>query len=138
MPTAPLPEVAGAPELAFADGLPGFPGPRRFTLERWGGDNSPFSILQCLEDPSLRFVVVPPGAFFPDYEPVLSDEDTARLQVHRAEDAIVLVIVTLGERADDATANLLGPVVVNRHTLAAAQIVLTGQDLPTRRRLSAA
>ncbi|MEX2658113.1 MAG: flagellar assembly protein FliW [Acidimicrobiales bacterium] len=123
------------PAVTFGDGLPGFPAARRFSLERWGGDDSPFSVLQSLDDEALRFVVVPPDTFFPDYAPVLDDGDADRLGLAEPEDAIVLVVVSLGERVEDATANLLGPVVVNRHTLAAAQVVLSGQDLPARRRL---
>lgn len=120
-----------AAELHFADGLPGFPDAHRFTLVRWGGEGSPFSVLQSLEG-ELRFVVVPPALFFPDYEPELAGDDAARLGLDDPESAILLVVVSLGERAEDATANLLGPVVINRHTMEAAQVVLSGQDLPTR------
>jgi flagellar assembly factor FliW len=119
-------------ELHFDDGIPGFPDHRRFTLSRWGGDDSPFSLLESVDDDSLRFVVVPPEVFFPTYAPMLSDDDAARLGLSQAEDAIVLVVVTLGDAAVDATANLLGPVVINRHTLAGAQVVLTSQELSTR------
>lgn len=119
-------------ELHFDDGLPGFPEHRRFSLVRWGDETSPFSLLESLDGDALRFVVVPPALFFPEYAPVLSDEDAARLGLEGADDAIVLVVVSLGERPADATANLLGPVIVNRHTLAAGQVVLTGQDVPTR------
>jgi flagellar assembly factor FliW len=131
-----MPAATDAPpslrELHFDDGLPGFPGNRRFTLTRWGDEDSPFSVLQDLDDGGLRFVVVPPELFFPTYAPVLTDDDAARLELRVPEDAIVLVVVTLGDRPADATANLLGPIVVNRHSLAAAQVVLTGQELPTR------
>lgn len=131
----PAPAVDAATELRelhFGDGLPGFPDRHRFTLARWGGDDSPFSLLEAVDDPSLRFVVVPPEVFFPSYAPVLGDDDVERLSLSGADDAIVLVVVTLGDEPADATANLLGPLVVNRHTLAAAQVVLTGQDQPTR------
>lgn len=131
-----MPATADAPaalhELSFDDGLPGFPGQRRFTLAPWGGEDSPFSILQDVDDDELRFVVVPPEAFFPAYAPVLTDDDAERLGLEEADDAIVLVVVTLGARASDATANLLGPVIINRHTLAAAQVVLAGQDASTQ------
>lgn len=127
-----------APTVTFGDGLPGFPAARRFSLERWGGDDSPFSVLQSLDDEALRFVVVPPDPFFPDYAPVLDEDDADRLGIAESEDVIVLLVVNLGERVKDATANLLGPVIVNRHTLAAAQVVLSGQDLPTRRPLVSA
>lgn len=131
-----MPAPADAPpslrELHFEDGLPGFPGERRFTLTRWGGEDSPFSILQDVDDDAVRFVVVPPEVFFPDYAPVLSDDDAARLDLQGPEDAIVLVVVTLRATPAEATANLLGPVVINRHTLAGAQVVLAAQELPTR------
>src|SRR6478752_5397056 len=122
------PSVLEAPadtaELIFESGLPGFPDTRRFTLVRWGDEDSPFSIMRSLDHDGLEFVVVPPMVFFPDYEPELDDTTAARLDLDQAEDAIVLVMVTLGQRATDATANLLGPIVVNRHTRRAAQAVL--------------
>lgn len=137
-----MPAATDAPasvrELHFDDGLPGFPGRRRFTLDRWGGDDSPFSILQDVDDDALRFVVVPPQVFFPSYAPVLGDDDASRLELTEPDDAIVLVVVTLGATPAEATANLLGPVVINRHTLTGAQLVLAGQDLPTRAPLVAA
>lgn len=124
--------------ITFGDGLPGFPAARRFSLQRRGGDDSPFSVLQSLDDDALCFVVVPPDAFFPDYAPELEDGDAERLGLTEADDAIVLLVVSLGARAEEATANLLGPVVVNRHTLAAAQVVLRGRDLPARQPLVSA
>ena len=120
-------------ELLFESGLPGFPDAHRFTLIRWGDDDSPFSIMRSLDHEGLEFVVVPPMVFFPDYEPELDDATAERLELERGEDAIVLAMVTLGEHAADATANLLGPIVVNRHTNHAAQAVLanSGYELRT-------
>lgn len=137
MPVTTVPEsTTEVGALHFADGIPGFPDAHGFTLVQWGGEGSPFSLLQSIDEEGLRFVVVPPELFFPDYAPVLSDDDAARLGLEYADDAIVLVVVTLGERPEDATANLLGPIVINRHSLAAAQVVLTGQDLSTRQPLT--
>jgi flagellar assembly factor FliW len=50
----------------------------------------------------------------------------------------VLLIVTVAEDVTRSTANLLAPVVVNARTLAAEQVVLTGQDFPLRAPLIAA
>lgn len=121
------------PELRFPAGLPGFPDAHRFALVRWGGDDSPFSLLRSVEDPDLAFILVPPAPFFPEYAPELDDDTVERLGLHHADDALVLVMVTVGERAADATANLLAPVVVNRRTREAAQVVLvgSGHDLRT-------
>lgn len=119
--------------LLFETGLPGFAEARRFELVRWGAEDSPFSILRSVEHEGLEFVVVPPAVFFPDYEPEIDDATVTRLAIADPADVILLVMLTLGDRAADATANLLGPIVVNRHTRRAAQAVLanSGYELRT-------
>jgi flagellar assembly factor FliW len=123
---------AGTTELLFESGLPGFSDAHRFTLVRWGDDESPFSIMRSLDHEGLEFVVIPPIAFFPDYEPELDDSTVERLELESAGDAVVLAMVTLGDRAADATANLLGPIVVNRHSRRAAQAVLVNSEYDLR------
>lgn len=118
------------PELRFAAGLPGFPEAHRFALVRWG-DTGPFSVLRSLDVDALEFLVVPPNLFFPDYAPELDNVAATRLRLDDADDALLLVVVTLGDRAEDATANLMAPIVVHRATLEAAQVVLdrSGYDV---------
>ena len=120
------------PELHFAAGIPGFADAKRFTLVWWGDESSPFSILSCLDDPALEFLVVPPLAFFPLYAPEIDDDTVERLGIETADDVILLVIVTTGEDALEATANLLAPIVINRHTRQATQAVLADGDHPLR------
>lgn len=124
------------PELHFAGGLPGFPDARRFVLVRIGDDASPFSLLRSLdEDTQLEFVVTHPGLFFPDYEPEIDDDTANRLELKSADDALLLVIVTVADPVAASTANLLGPIVVNRHTRAAAQAILGSSGYATREAL---
>ena len=132
----PAPTASELSELQFPFGLPGFPGARRFALVRWGDENSPFSVLADLDDEGVRFLVVPPTCFFPDYEPELDDATVAKAGLTSAEEALILVIVTLGDTAQDATANLLGPIVVNLRTLEGVQAVLATSDYGTRVRLA--
>lgn len=124
--------VEEIPELRFAAGIPGFPEAKRFTLVWWGDESSPFSILASLDQAGLEFLVVPPLAFFPMYAPEIDDDLVERLGIETADDVILLVIITTGEDAADATANLLAPIVVNRHTREAAQAVLTDGEYPLR------
>ena len=119
------------PSLHFAQGLPGFPEAHEFVLVRLDDAGTVFS-LRSSEDESLRFLAVPPGLFFPDYAPELPDEAVAALALESADDAMVLLLVTCESGLEDATANLLAPVVVNVRTRGAAQVVLTGTDLPLR------
>jgi flagellar assembly factor FliW len=124
------------PELRFASGLPGFPDVRRFVLVRLGDELSPFSVLRSLDDGTdLEFVVTHPGLFFPDYEPEIDDDTAQRLELKSGDDALLLVIVTVADPGAASTANLLGPIVVNRHTRAAAQAVLGNSGYATREAL---
>jgi flagellar assembly factor FliW len=127
---------AELPELSFASGLPGFPDARRFVLVRLGDELSPFSVLRGLDDGvDLEFVVTHPGLFFPDYAPEIDDDTADRLELKSADDALLLVIVTVTDPVGASTANLLGPIVVNRHTRVAAQAVLGASGFNTREAL---
>jgi flagellar assembly factor FliW len=124
--------AADVPELVFATGLPGFPGERRFALVRWGAFEGPYSLMVDLENPEVRFLVMPPYVFFPDYVVDLDDAIAAKIHLDKAEDCLLLVIVTLGSTAEDATANLLGPVVINLQTREGMQAVLAESGYSTR------
>jgi flagellar assembly factor FliW len=126
------------PVLRFAAGLPGFAGAHRFALVESFGPESPFAMLRSIDDPDLAFVVAHPTPFFPGYAIDLDDAEVDGLGLRRAEDAIVLLIVTLGETLEDSTANLLGPIVVNRGTGEAMQVVLPAGGTATKTPLLAA
>jgi flagellar assembly factor FliW len=129
---------ADIPELHFRAGLPGFPGERRFALVRWGTHEGPYSVLVDLDDTDIRFLVAPPGLFFPNYAVDLDDQSVEILDLSDSTEALVLMIVTLGERPQDATANLLGPVVINTRTHEGLQVVLPEAGYSTKVPLLAA
>ena len=118
------------PVLHFAGGMAGFPDTEAYRLREVEGAG-PLFLLTSVDDDGPEFVVVPPSAFFPDYAPVIDDESCARLALTDADDAVVLVVVTLGADVAQSTANLLAPIVVNQRNLHAAQVVLSA-DLPLR------
>lgn len=132
-----LDELDELPAIELPDGLVGLPGAQRFSLSRWGGGDSPYAMFRCLDIDDLEFVVVPPGPFFPDYAPVVHDDVVEALALTTAEDAVVFVIVTVAEPVEQSTANLLGPIVVNRNTHRGAQVVLDPEEHDPRRPLLA-
>lgn len=111
-------------ELVFPQGLPGFGELRRFGLASWGEADSPYSRLVALDAPTTAFLVAPPEAFFDDYDVELDEQAAADLQLDDPADALVLVVITVGEHVQDATANLLGPLVINTRARLGAQVVL--------------
>jgi flagellar assembly factor FliW len=105
-----------------------------FELREIEGANGLFA-LQSMTDSGVRLFVLDASVYLPDYAPVISDEDCMRLDVHAAENALVLVVANPAE--DGTTMNLLAPIVVNATSGASAQIILDGQDYPLRAQLRA-
>ena len=125
-------------EISFPAGLPGFPDAHRFQLAPWGPSDSPFLLMTSLDDSEVGFVVVPPWVFYPEYEFDLDDGAAERLGITEPTDAVVFCVVTLRDDPGDATLNLLGPIVVNRFTLEAAQVVLSTSGYSVRAPLAVA
>jgi flagellar assembly factor FliW len=117
------------PAIELVHPLPGFPDQRRFALVQLD-DDGVLCQLRSLEDPSLRFLVMPPVPFFPDYAPEVSDEVVEDLQISSTDDVIVLLVLNAGDSLDTTTANLMAPVVVNTATMRASQVILDDPSLP--------
>lgn len=82
----------------------------------------PFLWLKALEDPKLAFLVLSPFLVLPSYSPKISDQDVEFLGLSGPEDALIFNIVTI-RRPQQATINLKGPIILNRHTLQAKQVI---------------
>jgi flagellar assembly factor FliW len=145
-PTSLAAESLALPVIDFVAAMPGFPDNRHFVLVQLEETGLLFA-LTSIETPGLRFLVVPPAPFFPDYAPEIDDE-TLALLTPRTENGgtgesdpanlLVLLVVTTADTADQVTANLMAPVVVNRETRRAVQLVLNRTALPVRERLMSA
>jgi flagellar assembly factor FliW len=120
--------------LTFATPPHGLAPHTEFDLREIEGAHGLFA-LQSVSDSGIRLFVLDASVYLPDYAPVISDEDCAKLDVHTAEDALVLVVANPAD--DGTTMNLLAPIVVNASTGASAQIILDGQDYPLRAQLQA-
>jgi flagellar assembly factor FliW len=125
-------------QIEFPAGLPGFPNAHRFELAPWGPAGSPFLMLTSSDDPEVGFIVVAPWVFYPDYEFELDTGAAERLGLSKAEEAVVFSVVTLRDRPEDSTVNLLGPIVVNRFSHEAAQVVLPNSGYSVRAPLALA
>lgn len=131
MTTDQAPPEAGEDALVFPDGIPGFPGLTRFALVELVEEGA-FQLLQSVEDENVAMVVCVPWIFFPDYAPVLSDDDQDELGLERPEDAVVFCPVTLEPESNVVHLNLMGPFVVHRDTHRGRQVVLADSEYPVR------
>lgn len=122
-------EMDEAAIVELPAGIMGFPAQQRYALIAADPDGL-YSWLQSLDDPALAFLVVVPAPFFPDYAPVISDEDCRQLELLEPSEAQLLCLVTVEEGS--VSANLLGPIVLNVITRMARQVVVADSRLTTR------
>jgi flagellar assembly factor FliW len=129
--TVDVAEALDVPVIDFVAPMPGFPDLRRFVLVRVTEEGVLFA-LTAVDDPDLRFLVVPPAPFFPDYAPEIEEESLAALGTDSTEGLLVLLVVTAGDTAGSSTANLMAPIVMHEAKRTAVQLVLGGSGLPVR------
>ena len=117
------------PVIELVRPMPGFPERRRFALVQLDEDGVLCS-MTSLDEPALRFLVCPPGRFFPDYAPEVEDDVLEDLEIESEDDVLLLVVLNAGGTLATTTANLAAPVLVNPTTRRGGQIVLDRPGLP--------
>lgn len=113
--------------LTFVASPPGLAPHTEFSLDPVDGADGLFT-MRAVESEHLRLFLVDPGVVVDGYAPVLTDAQTAELALTSPDDALLLVVARPVD--DGVTVNLMAPVVVNRGTGAAAQLILEDQDFP--------
>ena len=108
--------------FTFPKGLLGFEEVKRYVLLQ-NEEEEPFLWLQMIDEPSLAFLVVPPHLAFADYNPDFDPAGFRMLGIDREDQILLLSIVTLGGE-EGPTANLKGPLLINRDTRTGAQLVV--------------
>jgi flagellar assembly factor FliW len=108
--------------------LPGLPEHLEYTLDGLDDEGILYA-LRSLADPAVRLFVVRPEAFFDGYTPGVDAETRHALSLGDDDEPLLFVVVHPGDEGTPTTANLLAPVMVNRATGAAAQVVLDGWPL---------
>jgi flagellar assembly factor FliW len=104
-------------------GLLGFEEIKQYTLKANPGEE-PFLWMRAqAKGVNLAFIVISPYEVVSDYHPDIPNEEARILGIAQPEDAWVLNVVTLRGRGR-ATVNLKGPIIINRHTMMAKQVVI--------------
>lgn len=115
----------------FPDGLLGFEELKRFTLiydVKQNGEKSKIAWLQAVDEPELALPVMNPFDVKDDYDPVIREALMKDLGDINAENALVLLVVTVPRDVTKTTANLKAPVIINSDTCVGAQIIVENKD----------
>jgi len=118
--------------FTFTSGLPGLPEELKefkfLTLQ----ENSPYYLLQSVDDEQICLILLNPFSVFPEYEFNLPEEEKEKLKLENVQHVAVFCVVNASQGLKNATINLLAPVVVNTNTGLAKQVVLNDKRYSIR------
>jgi flagellar assembly factor FliW len=124
-----------AVKIDFPNGLFGFESFTKFSLIE--AEYKPFYWLQSEQDKTLSFLVVDPFIFFDDYELDIDDNSLKSIEVKTPADVVVLTIITIPGSNGKITANLQGPLIINKTNNLGMQFVLSDPKWTTKHELVA-
>lgn len=86
----------------------------------------PFLRLREPGEEGLEFLVMEPYGMIPNYTLEIGDEDLRDLNIESQKDVHLLNIVTVhGDQRSRVTVNLIAPIVINKKTLQAKQVIVS-------------
>ncbi|UHA75710.1 flagellar assembly protein FliW [Paenibacillus sp. 481] len=111
----------------FVSGILGFQNYKKYVWLPANNSDTPFDLLQSVEDEQLTFILSEPFTFDKDYSFVLNDDWKKKLCIEAEEDISVRVITTV-RSPEEITANYRAPLVFNVKKRLGAQIILDGSE----------
>jgi flagellar assembly factor FliW len=124
-------EISDKQRIIFKEGIFGFEDIHQFVLldTDFG---SPFYWLQSEEIKEIAFLIIDPKMIVSDYELDVSKEEIEEIDTDTKEDLLIFSIVTINENPEKTTVNLLGPLVINRKTRMAKQVISNNDKYTVR------
>lgn len=123
-----------AHKITFEHGIPGFLEEKNYILLPLE-EGSSFFILQSIQSQNTAFVVTSPFFFFKDYEFDLDESTKELLMIESPNDVEVYVILTVSDPFTKSTANLQGPLILNKGKRLGKQLILNKTEYTTKHRL---
>jgi flagellar assembly factor FliW len=116
--------------ITFSQGLFGFEGLKEYLL--LDADRQPFYWLQSMDTEGIAFILINPFLFRPDYEINMDNEELRDIGITAPEKALLFSIVTIPAGGGPMTANLQGPLIINRDERRGKQAILTDPRWKTK------
>jgi flagellar assembly factor FliW len=123
-------DVDEGQKIRFPSGLFGFEALKDYVL--LDAERQPFYWLQSTEVEQVAFILVNPFLFRSDYEVDIGDDELREIGISTPEKALIFTIVTIPPSGGSMTANLQGPVIINRELRTGKQAVLTDPRWKTK------
>ncbi len=116
-------EVDERQKIYFPSGILGFENLKYYVL--LDAKQQPFYWLQSMDVVEIAFVLIDPAVFRPDYKLDVTKEELEEIGIKNKQDILCFAIVTIPENLSAMTANLQGPIIINRSTRVGRQSINT-------------
>jgi len=123
-------EVDERQKVKIPQGLFGFDDLTDYVL--LDAETPPFFWLQSVDVQEIAFILINPFLFRTDYEANITNEELSEIGIKSPDNALVFVIVTIPQDGGPMTANLQGPLVINKETMTGMQAVLSDAKWRTK------
>lgn len=120
--------------ITFEKGIPGFQNLKKFVIKEVSNE-SPFNIMQSVEDKDIGFILISPFLVNDKYEIKLKDETIRFLEIQDSKDVLLYTIVNLKEKIEDITTNLKAPLVINLKNRKCEQYILDTEKYKIREKV---
>lgn len=116
--------VAVSEENIFScpEGLFGFEEYKKYAIV--DSEFPPFLWMQSLENEHLAFLIVDPFMICDDYEIDIDDKNLLSIGIESPKDVCIMTIVTIPSNGGPVTANLQGPLIMNRKNNECKQVII--------------
>lgn len=125
-------EVDSKDVFHLSEGLYGFDAIHQYALISREDEDVTWQWFQAVDDAVPCFVVFNPYDIVDGYYPEIEKNDLRALGCQNPEDLSYLVIAVVPEDVTHTTVNLKSPIILNRRTRTARQVILSNRDYPIR------
>jgi flagellar assembly factor FliW len=131
-------EIDESKVIYFELGLPGFENYKKFILINEQSNQNEqekqlsFWWLQSIDDSNISFAVIDAFLIFPDYNPLINIDLIQDLGEYTQEDLLTYNIVVIPEDIEKISVNLKAPIVINRVTKKAKQVIVNNEEYTLR------
>ncbi|MEE8590404.1 MAG: flagellar assembly protein FliW [Spirochaetia bacterium] len=117
-------------KIEFPYGILGFEKLKNYVL--FDAPQAPFYWLQALDLVEVAFVLINPVIFRPDYTLEVPKEELEEIGIDSLEKILNFAIVTIPQNPVEMTANLQGPIIINKETRVGRQSISTNLEWGVR------
>ena len=117
-------------KVIIPQGLFGFEDYKEYVIV--DAEHQPFFWLQSLDEKEIAFILINPFLFRKDYEINTTKEEEKTIGLASPEDALIFSIVTIPQDGGPMTANLQGPIIINKKNMTGTQAILSDMKWRTR------